>query len=117
MATKNKFAGLSDEERLKKLSAMPEKDIDYSDIPNMSKSKNWKKVYPNINKNISITNQMVFDTLSKIMLEEEPHKIPVTIKLDQKIVDFFKQHSKKYQTKINEVLLAFVNSYEKSHNH
>jgi uncharacterized protein (DUF4415 family) len=117
MANKHKFAGLSNEERLKKLAAMPEEDIDYSDIPDMSKSKSWKKLYPTVSKNIVITDQMIFDTLSKIMLEEEPHKVPVTIKLDQKIVDFFKKHSKKYQTKINDVLLAFVNSYEKSHSH
>ena len=44
-------------------------------------------------------------------------KIPVTIKLDRKVIEFFKEHSKKYQVKINEVLLAFVKTYEKSHGH
>jgi|GEM_PF-1395640 len=117
MANKHKFAGLSDKERLKKLAAMPDDDIDYSDIPDMSKSKSWKKLYSNASKNTVITDQMVFDALSRVMFEDDPHKVPVTIKLDQKIVDFFKKHSKKYQTKINDVLLAFVNSYEKAHSH
>jgi uncharacterized protein (DUF4415 family) len=48
---------------------------------------------------------------------EYPINYYTTIKLDRKVVIFFKQHSKKYQTKINEVLLAFVKTYEKTHSH
>lgn len=35
-------------------------------------------------------------------------KVPVTIRLDRDIVSFFKDHGKGYQTRINQVLRAFV---------
>ena len=54
----NKFAGLSDKERLQKLATMPDEDIDYSDIPNMSGTKGWKKLYPNTNNDTVITDKM-----------------------------------------------------------
>ena len=34
-----------------------------------------------------------------------------------KMIDFFKKHSRKYQTRINEVLLAIVHDYKKLHGH
>ncbi|MBX9597114.1 MAG: BrnA antitoxin family protein [Burkholderiales bacterium] len=103
--------------QLKKLAAIPDESIDYSDIPDMSKTKGWEKLYPDANEKTVITDKMMFDALTKALKSEDPDKIPVTLKLDPKIVTFFKQHSKKYQTKINDVLLEFVNQYEKSHGH
>ena len=44
MVTKNKFTGMPDEERLKKLAAMPDEDIDYSDIPPTTDFTNWKNL-------------------------------------------------------------------------
>ena len=117
MQNKSKFAGLSDKERLKKLATMSDEDIDYSDIPDMSNTKGWKKLYPNANKDTVITDKMMFEALARVLDETESEKIPVTLKLDRKVVGFFKEHSKKYQVKINEVLLAFVKTYEKSHGH
>lgn len=57
------------------------------------------------------------NNLFKVLKSENPDKIAVTIKLDPRIIEFFKQHSKKYQVKINDVLMEFVNQYEQSHNH
>jgi uncharacterized protein (DUF4415 family) len=114
MQNKNKFVGLSDKERLKKLAAMPDEDVDYSDIPDMSNTTGWKKLYPKANNDTVITDTMMFEALARVFDEAESEKIPVTLKLDRKVVDFFKEHSKKYQVKINEVLLAFVKIYEKS---
>lgn len=104
-------------EQLKKLAEMPDESIDYSDIPDMGNTKNWKRLYPNATKDTIITDKMMFEALAKVLHEDEPDKVPVTIKLDRKVIDFFKEHSKKYQVKINEVLLAFVKTYEKSHGH
>jgi uncharacterized protein (DUF4415 family) len=50
------------------------------------------------------------------MTKQEPKKVLVNIRLNEEIIDFFKEHSQKYQTKINEVLLAFVHNYKKAHN-
>lgn len=104
-------------EQLKKLAATSDESIDYSDIPEMSKTKGWERLYPEANENTIITDKMMFDALTKVLESDNHDKIPVTLKLDPKIVAFFKQHSKKYQTKINDVLLEFVNQYEKSHGH
>lgn len=58
------------------------------------------------------------DEIGKTPYDYYPKKIADNIiEHVKKVVDFFKKHSKKYQTKINDVLLAFVNSYEKSHSH
>lgn len=42
------------------------------------------------------------------MESPDPDMVTVNIRLNREIVDFFKQHSKKYQVKINEVLLMLV---------
>lgn len=116
MSNKPKFKGLANEARLRKLTNMPDNEIDYSDIEDMSKSKGWKKLYPTPTKESVITDKMMFDALVKAF-EEDDQKLAVTIKLNRRIIDFFKSHSNKYQTKINEVLLAFVDNYEKLHSH
>lgn len=74
-----------------RIDAMKDNDIDYSDSPEVS------------------------DELFKLMTKEEPEKIIVNLRLDCEIVEFFKEHSTKYQTRINEVLLAIVHRYKKSH--
>lgn len=77
-----------------KVDALTDDDIDYSGSP-------------------EITEEM-FKVMKKF---EAPKKITVNLRMDQEIVDFFKEHSKQYQTKINEVLLTFVRGYKKSHSH
>ena len=117
MPKKNKFAGLSDKERLKKLADMPDDEIDYSDIPDTGNTKGWKRLYPDVDQSTMITDEMMFKALASVLDEAESEKIPVTLKLDLKVVIFFKEHSKKYQVKINEVLSTFVKVYEASHKH
>ncbi len=54
----------------------------------------------------------------KLAFIRKPHeKKPVTLRLDDDIIDFFKKTSDKYQTKINEVLRAYKMAYEKLHQH
>lgn len=96
---------------------MPDDEIDYSDIPDMSNTKGWKKLYPDADENTIITDKMMFKALAMVLDEAESTKIPVTLKLDRKVINFFKEHSKKYQVKINEVLSTFVKYYEASHKH
>ncbi len=39
-----------------------------------------------------------------------PEKTPLTIRLDRDIIEWFKKHGKGYQTRINAVLRAYVES-------
>ena len=75
-----------------RVDAMTDDEIDYTDSP-------------------EITAEMF-----QLMRKYEPQKkITVNLRMNKDIVDFFKEHSQKYQTKINEVLAAFVRGYKKSH--
>lgn len=77
-----------------------ESDIDY--INRISKPHS-KEVNDRIN----------FDEIPKITElgpRIKPKKQPVTLRLDIEIIDFFKSHGHGYQTKINKILLAYVNS-------
>jgi uncharacterized protein (DUF4415 family) len=71
--------------RLDELMSIKDEDIDYSDIPELDEAfwKNAELVMP--------------DT-----------KVPVSLRLDQKVVDWFKKQGKGYQSKINAVLSAYV---------
>lgn len=55
------------------------------------------------------------EELFQLMTKEEPEKVTVNLRLNREVVDFFKKNSQKYQTRINEVLLAIVRSYKKLH--
>ncbi len=76
-----------------RVDAMSDEEINYSDSPEMAEG------------------------LFKLMTKEEPEKVVVNLRLNREIVDFFKAHSNKYQTRINEVLLAIVHNYKKLHGH
>ena len=75
-----------------KIDAMTDDDIDYSDSPEMT------------------------EEFFKIAFIRKPmHKKPVSLRLDEDIVDFFKKTNKQYQTKINDVLRAYKIAYEATH--
>lgn len=88
----NKKSTMSD---LKKIDAIRDEDIDYSDIPPLDDS---------------------FFTQAKIKLPKP--KVSVTLRLDDDVLAWFKKQGKGYQTKINAVLKTFVMvNKEKAHNH
>jgi uncharacterized protein (DUF4415 family) len=76
-------------ERLAKLAAMPDEEIDFSDIPEIT-DEAWER-----------GRQRGF---------YKPVKQPVTMRLDADIVAWFKDHAgdKPYQTEINRVLRNHV---------
>jgi uncharacterized protein (DUF4415 family) len=76
-----------------RVNALTDDTIDYSDSPEVT------------------------EEFFKIMTKRDPEKVLVNLRLNREIVDFFKEHSNKYQTKINEVLLSLVHSYKKSHSY
>ena len=77
----------------KRVNSLTDETIDYSDIPEAT------------------------EDIFKLMTRHEPEKVLVNLRLNREIVDFFKEHSSKYQTRINEVLLAIVHSYKKAHSY
>lgn len=103
MITKNKFSGMSVEERLKALIDLPDEEIDYSDIPAVTDFTEWVKL-SEVNKDFA-----------SVIERPESEKVTVNLRLDKEIVDFFKENSKRYQSKINESLLLLVRQYKKSH--
>jgi uncharacterized protein (DUF4415 family) len=74
-----------------RIDAMTDDDIDYTDSPEAT------------------------DEMFALMTRREPEKIKVNLNLNREIVDFFKSQGNKYQTRINDVLLAMVHNYKKSH--
>ena len=75
--------------QLKNLDEMSDKDIDYSDSPDLSEV-----------------------DFSKFELVKHKKKV-VTMRLDSDLLDFFKSMGKGYKTKINEIL----REYKRQHKH
>lgn len=73
-----------------RLAAMKDEDIDYSDIPPTPAGIDWYK-----------PGALIPDT-----------KQQVTLRLDREVLDFFKQPGKRYQTRINSVLRAFMDAHQ-----
>ena len=72
---------------LARLDRMKDKDIDYSDIPPLSKS-----------------------FLKKATVEWPPVKQQVTVRLDTDVLDWLKAYGRGYQTRINRILRAAMES-------
>ena len=47
---------------------------------------------------------------ARLVMPDERTKVPVNIRLDAEVPDFFKSSGPRYQTRINAVLRAFVRS-------
>ncbi|MGH7814002.1 MAG: BrnA antitoxin family protein [Candidatus Binataceae bacterium] len=41
-------------------------------------------------------------------------KVPVSIRIDREVVDWFKSHGRRYQTRINAVLRSYVQAHRKA---
>jgi len=76
--------------RLNAVASMPDAQIDYSDAPRLPDAV-WAKA------------------------AELPHaKQQITLRLDADVLDFFRHTGKRYQTRINTVLRAYVEAYKKA---
>lgn len=71
------------------LAAMPDADIDFSDIPETD-AKFWET--------------------AKVTFPED-RKSQVTIRLDAEILNWFKSHGRGYQTRINAVLRSYYEAH------
>lgn len=77
---------------LEAVAAMPDDQIDYSDAPYLPDAA-WVKAADSLP-----------DT-----------KKQITLRIDADVIDFFKHTGKRYQTRINSVLRAYVDAYKKTH--
>ena len=73
-----------------RVDALRDEDIDFSDIPELGEA---------------------FFRDAEIRLPER--KVPVCIRLDREVVDWFKARGKRYQSRINAVLKAFIERQKK----
>lgn len=74
--------------RLQAVADKPDETIDYSDIPDISAAF-WADHRP----------------------KRPDPKAQVTLRIDQDVIDFFKQDGSGYQTRINAVLRSFVKAH------
>ena len=73
-----------------RVDALRDEDIDFADIPELGEA---------------------FFKNATIHLPEK--KVPVCIRLDREVVDWFKARGKRYQSRINAVLKAFIERQKK----
>jgi uncharacterized protein (DUF4415 family) len=110
-------------EQLAKLAEMPDEEIDFSDIPEVtdfsgfvrSKNKSLKEVVmKSINQqNIEVNWEEINSILDKI--QNAKTKDRVSLRLDHDIVSYYRKQGRKYQTKINDILRAFMIAEKKAH--
>ena len=79
--------------RLTAVATMPDSAIDYSDIPQQSKTVQW--------------------TRPGALVPAE-NKQQITLRLDADVVVFFRKTGKRYQSRINAALREYVNAHRKS---
>ncbi len=77
---------------LAKLRRMADKDINYKDSPATTKEF-WED--------------------AQVFMPQ--HKIHISLRLDEDIVNFFKEEGSGYQSRINAVLKAYINSHSNDH--
>ena len=78
---------------LKRLDAMKDEAIDYSDVPPLSP-------------------EMFAQALVQKGLQSAPRKAQITLRLDEDVLEWFRNQGKGYQTRINEILKAYKKAHE-----
>jgi uncharacterized protein (DUF4415 family) len=78
-----------------KIDSMTDDDIDLSDIP-------------------EITAEMFALGVLRKNFKPLPRKSQLTLRIDQDVIDFFKSHGRGYQTRINQLLRAYMEAHNKA---
>lgn len=89
----NKLPTTAQRKRLRAVAAMPDAEIDYSDIPRQARLVQW--------------------TRPGALIPGE-NKQQITLRLDADVVSFFKSTGKRYQSRINAALREYVNAHRKN---
>ena len=78
--------------RLRSVAAMPDAEIDYSDMPRQTKKVQWTRP----------------DALVTV-----ENKQQITLRLDADVMSFFKNTGKRYQSRINAALREYMKAHSK----
>jgi uncharacterized protein (DUF4415 family) len=89
--TKNSETGETD---WKRIDAMKDEDIDFSDIP-------------------EITPEMFARAVLRRNFKPIPRKKQLTLRVDSDVVDWYKKQGRGYQTRINSLLRAYMKEHAK----
>jgi uncharacterized protein (DUF4415 family) len=76
---------------IEELAAMPDEDIDYSDISEAD-NRSWKN--------------------AKVHVPDRP-KMPLNVRLDADVVEWFRAQGRGYQTRMNAVLRSFYEAHRR----
>ena len=77
--------------QLKRLDAMKDEDIDYSDIPDLSEDAEfWKNAK---------------------LVDYPPKKVSFTTRVDADVLEWFRAQGKGYQTQINAILRTYMKAH------
>ena len=79
---------------LKRIDAMSDKDIDYSDIPEFDE-----------------------EFLNSVEMKVSPGKKQIALRLDTDVLDWMKAQGKGYQSRINAILRAYYEAHRNHSNH
>jgi len=79
---------------LKRLDAMKDEDIDFSEIP-------------------EITPEMFARGIVRRGLQPIPPKKQLTLRMDSDVIEWFKKQGRGYQTKINSLLRAYMEEHRR----
>lgn len=90
---KPKALTVAQRKRLAALAAMPDSQIDYSDIPRTRRKVQWSR--PGA-------------------LVPAENKRQITLRLDAEVLTFFKDTGARYQSRINAVLREYVSAHRKT---
>ena len=80
---------------LKRLDAMKDEDIDFSDIP-------------------EITPEMFAHAVVRRNFKPIPRKKQLTLRVDSDVVDWYKKQGRGYQTRINSLLRAYMIEHQRN---
>jgi uncharacterized protein (DUF4415 family) len=75
---------------IRDLAALPDSEIDYSDIPEADEAF-WRN--------------------AQVRLPDERPKTPLNVRLDTEVLEWFRAQGKGYQTRINAVLRSFYEAH------
>ncbi len=93
------------------LLSLSDDEIDYSDIPDNSDISQYTRMN-NKQFNQFIKSDTTFNEFIASVDKLDHNMVTVNMRFNKEVVDFFKEHSTKYQVKINEALLMLVHQYK-----
>lgn len=106
------------QEQIEYLKNIKDENIDYSDIPAVEDFSPFKQVSNDIFSKM-VSENLSWEQVCTILDDIEASKIKdrVSLRLDHDVVQYFKGHGRKYQTRINDILRAFMLAEKQAHNH